>query len=316
MKFCKNPIFRMSTIAGNYSLKVWIDSFRLRTLPLAIASILMGSFLAEWQGAFHWDVFGLTVLTTLFLQILSNLANDYGDSMHGADSQDRVGPGRAVQSGRISSMAMKKAIIVFTGLSLITGLILLYIAIGSVEIRFLIFLLFGILAIAAAISYTVGKHPYGYTGLGDLSVLIFFGITGVMGTFYLHSKYLSWDFLLPAISIGLFSVAVLNINNIRDIASDRSAGKLSIPVRIGRSNAVKYHWLLLLTGWLCALSFSILNYSTPLQFLYLIVLPMFLKNALSVGRTSESQLLDPFLKQMAIATLLFVIFFGAGLLFS
>lgn len=167
---------------------------------------------------------------------------------------------------------------------------------------------------AAAVYYTIGKRPYGYLGLGDISVLIFFGIVGVMGTFYLQTKYLAWQYLLPALTIGLFSVAVLNINNIRDIKSDQLAGKMSIPVRLGRSKAVLYHWLILSLGWSCALVFTFLNYKTPFQLIYLILLPAFIRNAVGILRTKDPDLLDPFLKQMAISTLLFVIFYGAGLL--
>jgi 1,4-dihydroxy-2-naphthoate polyprenyltransferase len=172
----------------------------------------------------------------------------------------------------------------------------------------------GLLSIAAAIGYTVGKKPYGYIGLGDISVLIFFGLVGVMGSYYLFTHSVTWMEILPAISCGVFSIAVLNINNIRDIESDRSAGKLSIPVRIGKPKAVTYHWILLIIGLASAIVYTLLQYQSPLQFLFLITVPLFIKNGLSVQKLPSTEL-DPFLKQMALTTLLFVLLFGLGLIF-
>ncbi len=299
------------------TFKNWLSAFRLRTLPLALASILMGSFLAIAHQNFQLWVFILCVLTTIFLQILSNLANDYGDSIHGADSADRKGPQRAVQSGAISSKSMRNALIIFVFLSLISGLGLLWVAFKDSDLGlFLKFLGLGILAIIAAITYTAGAKPYGYAGFGDISVLIFFGWVGVLGTYFLHTQTFSYDLVLPASACGLFSVAVLNINNIRDIESDKKAGKFSIPVRIGRKNAVLYHWTLLILGVLCGVGFVWLNFSGIGQFLFLITLPLFLKNAKAVHQFTEPQTLDPYLKQMALTTLAFVLTFGIGQLLS
>ncbi len=291
----------------------WISAFRLRTLPLALASILMGSFLAQAHRNFRWEIFGLCTLTTILLQILSNLANDYGDSVHGADNSHRKGPKRAVQSGVISSKSMRNAIILVVILSLISGVSLLWIAFGKEALRlFLLFLGLGILAIFAAITYTAGAKPYGYAGLGDVSVLIFFGWVGVLGTYFLHTQSLTLDLILPASACGFFSVAVLNINNIRDMESDKKAGKRSIPVRLGHKNAVLYHWILLGLGLVCSLGFSFLNFTNFWQFLYLLVIPFLLKNAHSVQKFTEADKLDPFLKQMALTTLFFVLTFGIG----
>lgn len=293
-------------------MKHWIKAFRLRTLPLALASIGMGTFLAAASGSFQADIFALCALTTIFLQVLSNLANDYGDSIHGADGEQRVGPARAIQSGVITPAAMKKAIAIFVVLSLASGIGLIYLAFGwSVKV-FAIFLGLGILAIIAAITYTSGSRPYGYAGLGDISVLIFFGFIAVMGSAFLFEKELRWEYVLPAISTGLFSVAVLNVNNIRDIESDRVAGKYSIPVRLGRNKAVIYHWVILSIGYLTTLVYIGLNYSSPFQFLVLLVIPLLLKNARAVKVHEEASALDPFLKQMALSTLFFVILFGVG----
>lgn len=293
-------------------MKHWLSAFRLRTLPLALASIGMGAFLAAASGYFNTPVFIFCALTTVFLQILSNLANDYGDSIHGADSQEREGPSRAVQSGAISKVSMRKAIIIFTLLSLGAGLGLLEAAFGWGSNNFWTFLIIGLLAILAAITYTAGYKPYGYAGLGDVSVLIFFGFVAVMGSAFLFEQQLNWHYVLPSVSIGFFSVAVLNVNNIRDIESDVKAGKKSIPVRIGRIAAVRYHWFLLFVGTSTSLVYVLLNFTSFTQLLFVLALPLLFVNARAVKYKTNAQQLDPFLKQMALSTLLFVILFGIG----
>jgi 1,4-dihydroxy-2-naphthoate polyprenyltransferase len=282
--------------------RAWIHAFRLRTLPLALACIGMGGFL-----------FGLCCLTTIFLQVLSNLANDYGDSMHGADHEGRKGPTRAVQSGIISASQMRNAVILFAVLSLGCGLLLLWVSFGTHWDKLILFLGLGMLSIVAAIGYTVGKKPYGYLGLGDVSVLIFFGFVGVLGSYYLFTHTLTPKEILPALSCGFFSIAVLNINNIRDIDSDRQAGKFSIPVRIGKAKAVRYHWFLLAGGILSACGYLVLQYRSPWQWLFILSVPLLIKNGISVNNRPSEEL-DPFLKQMALSTLLFVLLFGLGLI--
>lgn len=292
-------------------MKHWVSAFRLRTLPLALSSILMGGFLAASVHAFQWDVFVLCIVTTIFLQVLSNLANDYGDSIHGADSADRKGPSRAVQSGRISSAQMKTGILVFVLLSLASGISLLFVAFGFNWNAILFFLGLGVLSILAAIAYTVGKRPYGYAGLGDISVFIFFGLIGVMGSLYLFTHKLQWIYILPAISCGVFAVGVLNINNIRDIESDKKAGKFSVPVRIGKKKAVIYHWSLMAIGLFSGLAFVLLNYASTFQLLFLMSAPAFFLIGKNVQQKSSHEL-DPYLKFMALSTLLFVLLFGIG----
>jgi 1,4-dihydroxy-2-naphthoate octaprenyltransferase len=292
-------------------LKDWIQAFRLRTLPLALACIGMGGIIAYVENGFQSTIFLLTLLTAFLLQILSNIANDYGDSMNGADSVDRVGPSRAVQTGKISAEAMKRAMILFAVLSFASGLGLLYLSIASQQ-EFFIFLGLGIVCVIAAITYTVGDNPYGYAGLGDISVLLFFGLVSVAGTYYLQMHSLGWNIMLPSIACGSFAVGVLNVNNIRDIESDKKAGKYSIPVRLGRENAVYYHWFLLAVGWLAAILYVANTYTSYWQWLFVITLPLFLINAKAVRTKKDPKELDPYLKQMAISTLVFVIVFGIG----
>ena len=292
-------------------MKKWISAFRLRTLPLALASIGMGTFLAAANGAFKLSIFSLCALTTILLQVLSNLANDYGDSIHGADSAGRVGPSRAVQSGKITKEAMRHAILICGFLALFSGIGLIYVAFGF-SLNFWIFFGFGLLAILAAITYTSGYKPYGYVGLGDISVLIFFGFIAVLGSAFLYEKVVYWEYLLPALSVGLFSVGVLNVNNIRDIVSDRAAGKRSIPVRIGRDRAVIYHWSLLFVGIVSSIIYIFTTQVTFFKLLFLITIPLFIVNALAAKNKVKSSELDPYLKQMALTTLAFVLLFGIG----
>lgn len=295
--------------------KAWISAVRPRTLPLALSCIGMGGFLAASAGAFQWDIFLLCALTTIFLQILSNLANDYGDSINGADHEGRIGPTRTVQSGEITKSSMRKALLLFVVLCLASGIWLLKISFGENLQAILFFFGLGILSILAAIAYTVGRKPYGYAGLGDFSVLIFFGIVGVLGSLYLFTKSIRWDHLLPALSCGFFSMGVLNINNIRDIESDRRAGKFSLPVRMGRKKAIAYHWILISCGLICAVVFTVINYGSIVQLMFLIAVPLFIINGWAVSRKEASQL-DPYLRQMALSTLLFVLLFGIGILLS
>ena len=293
----------------------WISAFRLRTLPLALASIGLGSFLAASYGMFDGKIFFLSILTTLFLQILSNLSNDYGDTINGADSSSRKGPARAVQSGRISPSAMRTAMYIASFLSLVSGISLLAVSgvLGKLDV-FLFFLILGIACIAAAIRYTSGKNPYGYVGFGDLAVFIFFGIVGVGGSFYLQVKSLPLDIFLPAAACGVFATGVLNINNIRDIISDKEAGKYSIPVRLGDSNARIYHLVLLVSGIIFSTVYVSFHYQSPIQFLFLSSVPFFIYNGLKVWKTKENFRLDPFLKQMALSTLLWMLTYGGGIL--
>jgi 1,4-dihydroxy-2-naphthoate octaprenyltransferase len=254
----------------------------------------------------------LTLITAILLQILSNLANDYGDFVHGADHAERKGPSRAVQSGDISVELMRKAIYLVVLLTAVFGAILLLGAIGlQGGAGLIVFLLVGAVAIWSAVSYTAGSLPYGYAGLGDLAVFLFFGLVGVLGSYALQKLSLTPTLLLPATSIGLFSVAVLNVNNMRDIDADRQVGKNTIPVRLGLERARIYHWLLLLGGFLVTLFFVALDFSSLWQLLFIITLPLFARNGWAISQKSAAAL-DPYLRQMSLATFLFVLTFGFG----
>lgn len=286
---------------------------RPRTLPLALACIILGTFLAAAEGLANWPVAILAGLTAVFLQILSNLANDYGDSIHGADHIERAGPKRAVQSGQITAVAMKRAVIIFVLLSALSGIGTLWLAFGVRGfVLALVFMGLGGAAIWAAVSYTASSKPYGYVGLGDLFVLIFFGWVGVMGTYFLQAQRFDWLIMLPATSCGLLAVAVLNVNNIRDIESDRKAGKQSIPVRLGPEGARTYHWILLATAVLTAIIYVLMNGVGLAEWLFVLALPLIWRNGTAVARTYDPLILNPLLKQTSLMALLFVILLGIG----
>ncbi len=299
------------------AIKAWVTAFRLRTLPLALSTILMGSFLAAYHHFFQWPIFILACLTTLLLQILSNLANDYGDTVNGADHEGRIGPDRMVQSGAITPKAMKVAISVFIALSLISGISLIYVSFKDVvNIKGALFLILGVAAIIAALKYTMGRSPYGYSGKGDLFVLLFFGIVGVGGSYYLYANQLNWTVLLPSLAVGFLSTGVLNLNNMRDEASDRTAGKNTLVVRNGLKWAKNYHYFLVLAALLLSITFILLNEVHLYSFLFLLVTPLLIKHLLVVKNANGSIQFEPELKKLALSTLLYVILFGSGLLIA
>jgi 1,4-dihydroxy-2-naphthoate octaprenyltransferase len=297
------------------NINAWIHAIRLRTLPLAFSSSLLGSFIAYNDKNFRWNVLWLALLTTLFLQILSNLANDYGDSKNGADNAERVGPQRAVQSGIITSAQMRCAVIITSTLAFISGILLIGTGIGfNISITWLVFLLLGLGALAAAITYTVGKKPYGYMGFGDLFVFLFFGLTGVLGTYFLHSGHLQSDLLLPASAMGFLSAAVLNLNNMRDINGDSRAGKRTLVVILGPARARIYHLILIAAAPLALIIYTIANYRGPIQYIFLITLPLLAMHLLTVFRVKIPSELDPQLKRLALTTFVTVVIFGIGLI--
>jgi 1,4-dihydroxy-2-naphthoate octaprenyltransferase len=276
----------------------------------------MGAFLAAFFDGFRWEISLLAAVTTLFLQILSNLANDLGDALKGTDNQHRIGPLRAVQSGKISAVAMRKAVILFVGLSLISGIVLIAKSIRGTDLEIGIgFFLLGIAAIAAAVFYTIGKKAYGYAGFGDFFVFVFFGLVAVIGTYFLNTLQFRWDILLPASSLGFLSAGVLNLNNLRDIENDKNSGKMTLAVKLGEKGAKYYHLFLISAAFLSALLFNPINTQNAWSLGWLVILlPLFVVDLIRIFKTQNLRLLDPFLKKLALKTLLFVLVYGVFLL--
>ncbi len=287
----------------------WLAAFRLRTLPLAFSCIIMGSGLAMEDGQFKPVVFVLALATTLFLQILSNLANDYGDYVKGIDNSERVGPERTMQSGLITKPEMVKALCMVSLLCSIIGVWLIYEGTLGLDLKKAgLFAILGLMAMGAAVKYTMGKNPYGYTGLGDVFVFLFFGWLGVLGPYFLHTHSFHLELLLPASSIGLFTTAVLNINNMRDHETDAKCGKNTLVVRIGIASAKRYHILLNIVGVLLVVFFTIPDMKALWVFLFGFIL--FVKPTLEIFKINNFKLFDSVLKKQAIATFLFSCIFS------
>lgn len=288
----------------------WVNAARLRTLPLSISGIVVGAALANLYGEQDIFVFFLALFTTIAFQITSNFANDYGDGVKGTDNEDRVGPKRALQSGLLSRKALKKGIVITIGISLILVITLLYYSFGMKNsLYFLVFIFLALFGIWAAVKYTVGKSAYGYRGLGDIFVFIFFGLVAVLGTLFLYTKYVTLLAFLPAIAIGALSVGVLNLNNLRDYYSDKKAGKNTLIVKIGIKKGKKYHYFLIALSFISILIFIVTNFKTWYNCIPLCAfIPIFL-HFKRVFHTRDSKLLDPELKKLALSTFLLAILF-------
>ena len=297
-------------------MKHWVEAARVRTLPLSVSGIIVGSFYAMSQGIFNWNIVIFALLTTLGLQILSNFANDYGDGVKGTDNDDRVGPKRAIQSGVISPAEMKRAIVITSLITLLFAVLLIYFAFkGKYLVFSLIFLVLGILAIASAIRYTVGKSAYGYRGYGDVFVFIFFGMVSTFGVYFMFSKTLDLLLLLPATSIGFLSVGVLNLNNMRDEESDRKAGKNTIVVKNGGAWAKKYHFFLVISAMILVLIFAFLNDFHFDQYIFVVAYFPMISHLITVYKNKTPRLLDPELKKLAISTFLLAVLLALCLIF-
>ena len=293
-------------------IKTWLSAFRLRTLPLSFSCIIMGSGLAYAADQFNLTVFVLALVTTLFLQILSNLANDYGDFVKGTDNEERVGPDRTMQSGLITKNEMVKAMWVIALLCSVFGVWLIYegtIGLGLSKAG--LFAILGLTAMGAAVKYTLGKNPYGYAGLGDLFVFLFFGWLGVVGSYFLHTHLFDLNLLLPASAIGLFTTAVLNINNMRDHEADAKSGKNTLVVRIGIEKAKDYHRALIFGGLLLAFAF-VFPSTNYFHYIFALTIPLFVGFVHSIRKRNDFENFDPFLKKQVITTFIFSILFTIG----
>ena len=297
-------------------MKHWIQAARLRTLPLSISGILVGSAYAYYQNQFDWIIFVLALLTTLSFQILSNFANDYGDGIKGTDA-NRIGEKRLVASGEITSAQMKKAIIINGIIAFVLAVALIYFAFGQENFVYsLTFLVLGIASIVAAIKYTVGNNAYGYSGFGDVFVFIFFGLVAVIGSNFLYSKSIDIKLFLPAIAIGMLSTAVLNLNNMRDIENDRISNKNTLVVKFGLKFGLWYQRVLIFVPILLYIIFLFdFKNGTPgfsILFLYLAILHN--KTITKIVEMVTPKDFDPHLKKVALSTFLFAILLSLKLI--
>lgn len=304
---------RKSGFPNMNKTKLWISSMRLRTLPLSISGIIMASFLAVNKGFFEWGIFIFAILTTVSFQILSNLANDYGDGIKGTDNNERIGPERAIQSGGISPEKMLNAIKMSAVISLLLAFTLIFLAFGKEDfILTSTFFILGIASIIAAIKYTMGSNAYGYNALGDVFVFLFFGLVSVIGCYVLYAKQIDYVAVLPACFIGLLSVGVLNLNNMRDLVSDKKSNKITLAVKLGAKNAKKYHLTLIASAIFLSLLFGILYHTSIYNFIFIIAYIPLVKHFIKVYKNEDAVMLDGELKTLALTTFLMAILMGIG----
>ena len=296
------------------TLKASIKSMRLRTLPLSLAGVILGVTLAaDKTDVSPWTA-ALIFLTTVCLQILSNLSNELGDTLSGTDSADRQGPKYALGSGDMTIGDIKKLILMFIGLCVISGLAMIQVSFGSLfKTESICLEALGAAAIVGAMKYTLGKNPYGYRGLGDVFVFIFFGLVSVLGGYYVAARELpSLIMLLPASAIGCFSVGVLNVNNIRDMKTD-AVNRVTVAIKLGMKGARIYQTILVTLGWALILVFCAVYDFAPGHYIFIITLPLYIKHLQGVWTRSE-RALDPMLPILVISTFFLSILAGAGFL--
>lgn len=294
----------------------WIKAARLRTLPLSLAGIIMGGALSFCNN-FNTTIFWLCIATATAFQVLSNFANDYGDFAKGTDNEDRVGPKRTMQAGLITKNEMKIALVITSVISLALGGYLSYLGTQLMETKYLILFLFlGFASVVAAIKYTVGKNAYGYAGMGDVFVFIFFGLVGVLGSKFLISGTVEWLDLLPAMSIGLFSVAVLNLNNMRDEHNDKANNKNTLVVKMGLNKAKFYHKGAIIKAMGLLIIYSLFTYSSIWQLIFIAPYFLLIKHLVFVQKTTNNIEFDPELKKVALSTFFISILYFLGTFLS
>ena len=299
------------------NIKPWISAFRLRTLPLSISGIVVGSCMAYYNGFYKISIFIFAVLTTISLQVLSNLANDYGDGIKGTDNKNRIGPERALQSGKISPKQMLNAIKVNILIVILFAFLLIYSAFNTSQFLYsLLFFALALISIYAAVKYTVGSTAYGYRALGDIMVFLFFGLLSVMGTYFLFSKQLDYILIFPACIIGLLSAGVLNLNNMRDIESDRASNKITFAVKLGINRAKIYHQALIITAMLLSILFAVLYYKSLSNLVFMIVFIPLIIHTKTIVKIKDPKLLDSQLKILALSTFALAFLLGLGYIYN
>jgi len=295
------------------NISTWISAMRLRTLPLSISGIILASCLADYNSVFEWRIFILAILTTLSFQILSNLANDYGDGVKGIDNDDRIGPERAIQSGKISPEELFNAIKINVLISIVLAFTLVFQAFGSKHFLLtLVFFILSLTSIVAAIRYTVGGGAYGYRGLGDIFVFLFFGLISVVGCYVLYAKTIDHVVFLPAITIGLLSTGVLNLNNMRDRISDEKSSKITLAVILGARKVKQYHFFLIISAIILSGLFGILYYTSPFNLIFMVAYIPLIMHLRKVKNNEDPKFLDPELKKLALTTVLLAVLMGIG----
>jgi 1,4-dihydroxy-2-naphthoate octaprenyltransferase len=288
-------------------MRIWLMAARPRTLPAALAPVLVGTALGIQGGEFDVFAFLAALLGALFIQVGTNLSNDYSDARRGADTEDRLGPVRVTAGGLVPPRQVLIATAVSFGLAVLCGIYLIVVA-GWV------LLLIGAASIVAGILYTGGPRPYGYEGLGELFVFLFFGVVAVTGSYYVQIQHLTWQAFVASIPVGLIAAAILIVNNVRDIDTDRRANKRTLAVRMGRERTRVFYAVVLAGAYvaLIPLVFGL----TAWVLLPLLSIPLALRLVALVRRRTDGPSLNGALARTGMLQLVFCLLLGAGILLS
>jgi 1,4-dihydroxy-2-naphthoate octaprenyltransferase len=299
----------MATAVRSDAVRIWLMAARVRTLPAAVAPVLVGTSLAVQQGVFRPGAFVAALLGALFIQVGTNLANDYSDARRGADAEDRVGPVRVTAGGLVPPRQVLVATYVTFGLAVVCGLYL--VAVAGIEL-----LIVGIASIAAGVLYTGGPKPYGYEGLGELFVFVFFGLVAVTGSAFAQLEAWPWEAFVLGVPVGLLASAILVVNNIRDMDSDRRAGKRTLAVRLGRAPARTIYALMVYLAYLVAPLPWLLGSLGPWLLAPWLTLPLAVRLVRNVRRHADGPTLNEALAQTGMLQLAFGLLLSLGVLAS
>ncbi len=296
-------------------LKYCLVAMRFRTLPLSLAGVVLGLLLAAADYWVNWKVILFLILTTACLQVLANICNELGDFLSGVDdASKRKGPKYTLSTGLLSVRDFKVMIAVVIVLTIACGLAMIWFSFGSLlSLEPILLMILGAAAIMAAIRYTIGRNPYGYRGLGDIYVFLFFGIIAVSGAYFVCTHTMRWLMLLPSAAIGCFSIGVLNVNNIRDIETDSASGRTSVPIKLGERGGKWYHTALIVLGWACMVAYTLFRVFDPWHYLFVLTLPLFVMHLIKVWKNS-GKALDPALPQLVMSSFAFALLGGLGFL--
>ncbi len=290
-------------------VRIWLMAARPRTLPAAVAPVLVGTARAGFGHVFHPLRFLAALLGAVFIQVGTNLSNDYSDARRGADTEDRLGPVRVTAGGLVPPRQVLVATYVSFGLAVLAGVYLVVVAGWEL-------LLVGAASILAGVAYTGGPKPYGYEGFGETFVFLFFGLVAVAGSFFVQVRHLDWEAFALAVPVGLLAAAILVVNNVRDIDSDRRAGKRTLAVRLGRPRTQTMFAGVVYLAYLLAPITWLLGPITAWVLLPWLTVPLAARVVRLVRNRSDGPSLNRALAQSGILQLCFCVLLSAGLLLS
>ncbi len=298
-----------AAVSAPSGARIWLMAARVRTLPAAIAPVLVGTALAGYQHVFHPLRFLAALIGAIFIQVGTNLSNDYSDARRGADAEDRLGPVRVTAGGLVPPSQVLRATYVSFGVAVLAGAYLIVVAGWEL-------LIVGAASILAGVLYTGGPRPYGYEGLGELFVFLFFGIVAVAGSYFVQVTHLEWEAFALAVPVGLLAAAILVVNNVRDIDTDRRAGKRTLAVRLGRARTRNLDATIVYGAYVLAPVTWLFGPLRPWLLLSWLTLPLAAGVVRAVRNRTDGPSLNQALAQSGMLQLAFCVLLAAGVLLS